>query len=73
MVRAVQYSAKEPAMPLTLEDFGRMMDQTGLSLTEAQKSVLFDAYPMFHTMLARATAPLPREAEPAVIFDPVIR
>jgi hypothetical protein len=60
-------------MPLSPEDFGRMLDQTGLSLTDAQKSVLFDAYPMFQAMLARATAPLPREAEPAVIFDPAVR
>jgi len=35
--------------------------------------VLFDAYPMFQALLARATAPLPREAEPAVIFLPDIR
>jgi hypothetical protein len=60
-------------MLITHEAFGRMLDQTGLSLTDAQKSVLFDAYPMFQAMLARATAPLPREAEPAVIFDPEIR
>ena len=60
-------------MPLTPEDFGQMLDRTGLSLTDAQKAVLFDVYPMFQAMLARATAPLPREAEPAVIFDPVIR
>ena len=60
-------------MPLTPEDFGRMLDRTGLCLTDPQKSVLFDAYPMFQAMLVRATAPLPREAEPAVIFDPVIR
>lgn len=59
-------------MPLTPEAFSRMLDRTGLSLTATQKSVLFDAYPMFEAMLARATAPLPREAEPAVIFDPVI-
>jgi hypothetical protein len=60
-------------MPLSPEAFGRMLDQTGLSLTDAQKSVLFEAYPMFQAMLARATAPLPREAEPAVVFGPDVR
>ena len=60
-------------MPLTPETFGRMLDQTGLSLTDAQKSVLFDAHPMFQALLARATAPLPREAEPAVIILPDLR
>nr|WP_294512305.1 hypothetical protein [uncultured Rhodopila sp.] len=60
-------------MPLSLDAFGRMLDETGLPLTDAQKSVLFDAYPMFQAMLARATAPLPREAEPAVVFDPDVR
>nr|WP_294520309.1 hypothetical protein [uncultured Rhodopila sp.] len=60
-------------MPLSPEAFGRMLDQTGLSLTDAQKSVLFDAYPLFQAMLARATAPLPREAEPATVFVADIR
>ncbi len=60
-------------MPLSPEAFGRMLDQTGLSLTDAQKAVLFDAYPMFEAMLARATAPLPREAEPSVVFKPDLR
>jgi len=53
-----------------LDAFGMMLDQTGLPLTEAQKSVLFTAYPMFRAMVARATAPMSREAEPSVIFVP---
>ena len=44
----------------------------GLNLTDAQKSMLFNAYPIFQAMLVRATAPLPREAEPAVVFVPDI-
>ena len=28
-------------------EFGKLLDQTGLTLTDAQKSVLFEAYPMF--------------------------
>ncbi len=60
-------------MPLSLEAFGLILDQTGLSLTDAQKAVLFDAYPLFRATVARAAAPLPREAEPSVIFMPDIR
>jgi hypothetical protein len=63
----------ERVMPLSLEAFGRMLDQTGLSLTDAQKAVLFGAYPMFQATVARATAPLPREAEPCVVFTPDVR
>jgi hypothetical protein len=54
-------------------EFGRLLDQTGLMLTEAQKSVLFEAYPMFQAMIARATPPMPREAEPSVIFVPEVK
>ncbi|HEY4041379.1 MAG TPA: hypothetical protein VGM32_05980 [Rhodopila sp.] len=48
--------------------FSRLLDQTGLHLTEEQKSVLFAAYPMFQAMVARATPPMPREAEPSAVF-----
>jgi hypothetical protein len=54
------------------ETFGRIIDRSGLVLSDAQKSVLFEAYPMFRAMIARATAPLPREAEPSVIFVPEV-
>jgi hypothetical protein len=60
-------------MNADLDVFGQMLDRTGLSLTDAQKAVLFKAWPMFQAMVARATAPLPREAEPAVIFKPELR
>jgi hypothetical protein len=54
-------------------EFGILLDQTGLMLTEAQKSVLFEAYPMFQAMIARATPPMPREAESSVIFVPEVK
>jgi hypothetical protein len=57
-------------MALDLDGFGRMLDQTGLRLTQAQKSGLFEAYPMVLAMIARASPALPREAEPAVVFVP---
>jgi hypothetical protein len=52
------------------EEFSTLLDQTGLTLTDEQKSVLYAAYPMFQAMIARATPPMPREAEPSVIFVP---
>jgi hypothetical protein len=52
------------------DSFGALVDQTGLVLTAGQKAVLFKAYPMFQAMVARATPPMPREAEPSLIFVP---
>jgi hypothetical protein len=54
-------------------EFGWLVDQTGLRLTDEQKSVLFEVYPMFQEMVTRATPPLPREAEPSTIFVPEVR
>jgi hypothetical protein len=48
--------------------FSTLVDQTGLTLTDEQKSVLFAAYPLFQAMVARATPPMPRETEPSVMF-----
>jgi hypothetical protein len=53
-------------------DFSKLLDQTGLILTEGQKSDLFEVYPMFQAMVARATPPMPREAEPSIIFMPEV-
>jgi hypothetical protein len=53
-------------------EFGRLLDQTGLTLTEPQKTALFEAYPMFQALIARATPPMPREAEPSVTFNPEV-
>jgi hypothetical protein len=58
---------------LDREEFSALVDQSGLTLTDEQKSTLFAAYPMFQAMVARATPPMPREAEPSVIFVPEVR
>ncbi|HET6308323.1 MAG TPA: hypothetical protein VFG12_14130 [Rhodopila sp.] len=55
------------------QEFGAMVDRTGLKLSEQQKSVLLAAYPMFQAMIARATPQQTREAEPAVIFKPEVK
>lgn len=52
--------------------FSTLVDRTGLTLTDAQKSVLLAVYPMFQAMVARATPPMPREAEPSVMFVPEV-
>jgi hypothetical protein len=54
-------------------EFGTLVDQSGLKLTIEQKAVLFDVYPMFQAMIDRATPPMPRETEPSVIFLPEVR
>ncbi|HEY0181772.1 MAG TPA: hypothetical protein VGC09_03100 [Rhodopila sp.] len=55
------------------EEFSTLVDQSGLTLSDEQKAVLFAAYPMFQAMVARATPPMSREAEPSVIFVPEVR
>ncbi len=59
--------------PITQQEFSFMLDRSGLVLTDAQKSVLFQAYPLLQTMIARARPDMPREAEPSVIFTPEVK
>jgi hypothetical protein len=42
-------------------------------LSEAQKATLLAVYPTWLAMTARVTAPMPRDAEPALIFVPEVR
>jgi hypothetical protein len=58
---------------MDMSTFSTLVDQAGLQLTHEQKSVLFEVYPLFQAMIVRATPPLPREAEPAVIFMPEVK
>jgi hypothetical protein len=53
--------------------FSTLVDQTGLTLTDEQKFVLYEAYPLFQAMIARATPTMPREAEPSLIFLPEVK
>ena len=55
------------------EEFDVLVAQTGLTLSEQQKATLLAIYPVFQDLLARVTAPMPREAEPALIFIPEMR
>jgi hypothetical protein len=55
------------------ETFDGMLDRSGLTLSDTQKSTLFEVYPLFRAVIARASAPMPREAEPSVIFVPEVK
>ncbi|MBV9860275.1 MAG: hypothetical protein JO038_09265 [Alphaproteobacteria bacterium] len=60
--------------PKISEDaFAVLVEQAGLPLTDQQRRTLYEAYGMVEAMLARVTEPLPREAEPALIFVPEVR
>ncbi len=54
--------------PLDKAAFDTLIAQTGIPLDDAQKAMLHTAYPMLAAMIERVTAPMPREAEPALIF-----
>jgi hypothetical protein len=58
---------------MTLQEFGTFFDKAGLPLSPAQKAALFKVWPALQTMIGRATAPLPREAEPSVMFKPEVK
>ncbi len=57
---------------MSKDAFSMLVDRTGLTLTDDQKAVLFAAWPMFEAMIKRATPPMPREAEPSLIFLPEV-
>ncbi len=54
--------------PLSKEAFDTLVAQTGLPLNDQQIAMLRTAHPMLAAMIARVTEPLPREAEPALIY-----
>jgi hypothetical protein len=61
-------------MPIvSKEAFDIIAEQTGLPLSETQKATLFAVYPTLQAIVARAAAPLPREAEPSLTFTAEIR
>jgi hypothetical protein len=49
-------------------DFEVLVARSGLPLSAEQKATLRAIYPTFQAIVARVTEPLPREAEPALIF-----
>ena len=59
--------------PVDAAAFEVLAAQTGLPLSDAQKATLRAVYPTLQALVARVTAPLPREAEPGLIFVPEVR
>jgi hypothetical protein len=62
-------------MPLhiSMAEFDILVAETGLPLNTAQKQEIHQAYGLLQSMLARVNTPMPREAEPALIFTPEVR
>jgi hypothetical protein len=54
-------------------EFNFLIEQTGLTLTDAQKAELFGAYPLFQAMVAKATPDMAREIEPSSMFTPEVK
>jgi hypothetical protein len=50
-------------------DFDVLVAKAGLPLSDAQKAEFRSVYPTLQAIIARVTAPMPREAEPALIFQ----
>lgn len=53
--------------------FEVLVAQAGLPLNATQVQEIHQAYGLLEAMLTRVNTPLPREAEPAVIFVPEVR
>ena len=64
-------------MPMTSTiseaDFAILAKETGLPLSPAQIETLRSVYPMLRGMMDSVSAPMPREAEPGLIFLPEVR
>lgn len=53
---------------IDLATFATLLDQSGLRLTLEQIASVYEGYGYLEAMIARVNTPLPREAEPALIF-----
>ena len=51
------------------DELERILKTSGHNLTPAQVEAIMPGAAIFRRMVERVNAPLPREAEPALIFD----
>lgn len=58
---------------ISMAEFDILVTQTDLPLSTTQKQEIYQAYGLLQSMLARVNTPMPREAEPALIFTPEVR
>jgi hypothetical protein len=49
-------------------DFDVLVGKSGLTLSPEQKATMRSVYPTLMALIARVSEPMPREAEPALIF-----
>jgi hypothetical protein len=56
---------------ITEQDFAVLVTRAGLPLSAEQRTDLYAVYGLLEQQLARVHAPLPREAEPSLIFAPM--
>jgi hypothetical protein len=54
-------------------EFEVLIAQTGLPLSAAQRAALYEPYALVEAMVALVSKPMPREAEPSLIFTPEVR
>jgi hypothetical protein len=50
------------------QELGQMLSRAGLALTPEQVRAIMPGAEIFRRMIERVSAPLPREAEPALTF-----
>ncbi len=55
--------------PIEEAELKAMLVRAGLTLAPEQVRAILPGAEIFHRMIARVNAPLPREAEPALTFD----
>jgi hypothetical protein len=53
--------------------FDALISNTGLPLSAEQKQALYEPYAILEAMVALVSKPMPREAEPSLIFVPEVR
>ena len=59
--------------PISEAEFAILAKETGLPLSPAQIETLRSVYPVLRGMMDRVSEPMPREAEPGLIFLPEVR
>ncbi|PZP41867.1 MAG: hypothetical protein DI601_19775 [Azospirillum brasilense] len=56
---------------ITEQDFAVLVARAGLPLSVEQRADLYAVYGLLEQQLVRVHAPLPREAEPSLVFAPM--
>ena len=60
--------SKASQMGLSLDDWERLAEQSGLDITQLEKEEIYQAYSRFQELVKRLDQIVKSEAEPAAIF-----